>query len=471
MYDAIVIGSGPNGLAAAIRLAQEGKSVKVYEASSTIGGGMRTLELTQKGIRHDICSAIHPMAVASPYLSTLPLEEYGLEWIYPEIPLGHPYKAAESVYLYRSIEKTARQFSPRSAKAYADLMTPLADHRQSLLAHILTYPKIPTNPIRLARFGYYAIRSAEGLAGKLWDDPKAKALFAGMAAHSFLPLQQPASSAIGMVLALLGHAVGWPVAKGGSQHIAAAMAGYLESLGGAIETGKEINSLNEVEEARYYLLDVTPKQLIEITGDDQSERYLNRLRKFRYGPGVFKLDAVLNGPVPWSDPALNRTATVHLGGTMEEISRSEHEMFHGREAREPYVLLAQQSLVDPQRTPDERHTLWAYCHVPGGSEADMSERILGQIERYAPGTRQRILGMRTHNTKHMEAYNPNYIGGDINGGLQSWNQVFTRPVAKVTPYATSHPRIYLCSSSTPPGGGVHGMCGFNAAEALLRKMR
>lgn len=471
MYDTVVVGSGPNGLAAAIRLAQEGKSVKVYESFSTIGGGTRTLELTQKGVKHDICSTIHPMGIASPFLSTLPLQDYGLEWIHPEIPLGHPYSNETSIYLYRSVEKTASQFSPKDGKAYKRLMTPLVDQWKTLLKHILTYPKIPRRPFLLAQFGYHAIRSAEGLSNKLWNDPKVKALFSGLAAHSVLPLHHPTTSAIGMVLALLGHAVGWPVAKGGSQNISAAMATHLKSLGGVIETDREIETLDDVEESRYYLLDVTPKQLVSITGNHQSARYRARLNKFNYGPGVFKLDAVLDGRIPWRDSKLNQTATVHLGGTMEEISKSESEMFSGKEPEYPYVLLAQQSLIDPDRTPENRETLWAYCHVPANSEVDMTHRILSQIERYAPGVRDRIVDIHTHNTKGMEAYNQNYIGGDINGGLQSWSQLFTRPVAKLNPYATSHPQIYLCSSSTPPGGGVHGMCGFNAAEAVLRKMR
>lgn len=465
--DAIVVGSGPNGLAAAIRLAEAGLSVKIYEASATIGGGMRTKELMRPGFHHDICSAIHPMAASSPYLKHLPLDEFGLEWITPEFPVAHPMDDETAVVMHHNITQTMEELGV-DGPSYRSLMEPIADNWDTLTADFLGPLRIPKHPINLALFGLKALQPASFFQ-KRFKGKRAKALFAGLAAHSILPLDAISTSAIGLVLGAAGHTVGWPLPKGGSQSIANAMAGYLKSLGGEIETNAEISSLNQLPSRRATLLDITPRQFIQIAGDRLPGSYVNRLNKYRYGSGVFKVDYILNEQVPWSDPRCKRAGTIHLGGTFDEIAAGEAMMDSGKHAEKPYVLIAQQSNFDETRTPDDLHTLWAYCHVPNGSTRDMTSEIENQIERFAPGFKDTIEIRHTMNTDQFHEYNANYFGGDINGGRQDIWQLFTRPIHLVKPYATPAEGVYLCSSSTPPGGGVHGMCGYHAATLALRK--
>lgn len=461
------MGTGPNGLAAAIRLAQEGLSVKMFEASPTVGGGMRTGELMQPGFHHDICSAIHPLAASSPYLKNLPLDDYGLEWITPDFPVAHPMDDGTAVVMHHSMDETMDELGT-DGSSYRSAMEPIADNWETLTADFLGPLRFPKHPFNLARFGLKALQPAS-LFQKRFKKERAKALFAGLAAHSILPLDAVATSAIGLVLGAAGHAVGWPLPKGGSQSIADAMAGYFKSLGGEIETGTEITSLKELPPYRALLLDITPRQLIDIAGDQLPGSYVNRLKKYRYGSGVFKIDYILSEPVPWNDPRCKKAGTIHLGGTFDEIAAGEEVMDSGKHAEKPYVLIAQQSNFDDTRTPDDRHTLWAYCHVPNGSTRDMTDEIENQIERFAPGFKDTIEQRHTMNTDQFHDYNANYFGGDINGGRQDIWQLFTRPLHLINPYATPSEGVYLCSSSTPPGGGVHGMCGYHAASLALKQ--
>ena len=462
-----MVGSGPNGLAAAIRLAEQGLSVKVFEASDTIGGGMRTKELMQPGFRHDVCSAIHPLAASSPYLKHLPLEKHGLEWITPEFPVAHPMDDGTAVVMHHNISQTVEELGV-DGSSYRSAMEPIADNWDTLTSDFLGPLRFPKHPIDLALFGLKALQPAS-LFQRRFKDERAKALFAGLVAHSILPLNAISTSAIGLVLGAAGHAVGWPMPKGGSQSIAEAMAGYFKSLGGEIETGSEITSVEQLPPSRAMLMDITPRQLIQIAGDRLPGSYINRLKKYRYGSGVFKVDYILSEPVPWNDPRCQRAGTIHLGGTFDEIAAGEKMMDSGQHVEKPYVLIAQQSNFDDTRTPDNRHTLWAYCHVPNGSTRDMTTEIENQIERFAPGFIDTIEQRHTMNTDKFHEYNANYFGGDINGGRQDIWQLFTRPVHLIHPYATPAKGLYLCSSSTPPGGGVHGMCGYHAATLALRK--
>jgi phytoene dehydrogenase-like protein len=448
-YDAIVVGSGPNGLAAAITIARAGRSVLVLEAKETVGGGVRSAELTLPGFLHDVCSAIHPLGVASPFFRTVPLAKQGLEWIHPAAPLAHPLDDGSAVIVERSVTATAQGLGPDAA-AYRKLMSPLVADRERLMRDLLGPLRAPRHPLVLARFGLRAIRPAYGLAKGLFQGARARALFAGMAAHSILPLEKPGSAAFGLVLGLLAHAVGWPLARGGSQQIAAGLACYLQSLGGEIVTGHTVASIDDLLPARAVLFDVTPRQLLRIAGQRFSARYRRQLARYRYGPGVFKVDLALDGPIPWKAEVCQRAATVHVGGTLEEIAASERAVWQGAHPEKPFVLLAQHTLFDPTRAPAGKHTVWAYCHVPSGSTWDMTEPIEAQVERFAPG------------------FHPNYVGGDINGGVQDLRQHFARPAPRRVPYATPDKGIYICSSSTPPGGGVHGMCGYFAAQAALR---
>lgn len=467
--DAVIVGSGPNGLAAAIRLAQAGKRVVVYEANATIGGGSRSAELTLPGFIHDTCSAIHPLGIGSPYFKTLPLEQYGLQWIQPSAPLAHVWDDGTAVVLERDIKTTARNLG-RDGAMWSRIFSPLVARWDSL-APMLMGPllRIPRNPFLLGYFGMGAIWSANFFARRAFREEKTRGLFAGLAAHSTLPLQEPLTASFGMVLGLTAHAVGWPLPRGGSQKIADALACHLQALGGEIITNTRVEQLDALPKANAYVFDVTPKQLLQITGDKLQGTYKSQLQQFRYGPGVFKLDYALDSPIPWKAKEALRAATVHIGPTLDEISASERATHAGRVSDTPYVLVVQTSLFDETRAPHGKHTLWAYAHVPNGSTIDMTERIENQIERFAPGFKQRILARSTMNPAQVESRNANYIGGDINGGVQDFFQLFGRPVWRYNPYTTPDKSIYICSSSTPPGGGVHGMCGWHAANAALRR--
>ena len=469
MPDAIVVGAGPNGLAAAVELARAGMSVHVLEAADTVGGGARSAELTLPGFVHDVCSAIHPLGVASPLFRTLPLAEHGLEWIQPPSPLAHPFDDGTAAVLERSPDAAVRGLSEDELR-WSRLFAPLARDAEPLLEDVLAPLHVPAHPLRLARFGAPAALPATALARLALRGEKARGLFAGLAAHSMLPLGRPPTAAFGLTLGLLAHSVGWPFPRGGSQELSGALASYLRTLGGEIETGRRVESLVELGETRPVLLDVTPRGLLALAGDRLPTRYRRGLERYRYGPGVFKLDWALDGPIPWQAEECGRAATVHLGATLEEITASEAAAFRGEIAERPYVLLAQQSLFDPTRAPEGRHTAWAYCHVPNGSTVDMTERIEAQVERFAPGFRERILARSALGPAEIERYNENYVGGDINGGAATLTQLFTRPVARISPYTTPLPGVFLCSSSTPPGGGVHGMCGYHAARAALRQL-
>lgn len=466
-YDAVVVGAGPNGLAAAITLARAGCAVLVIEGHETIGGGTRTAELTLPGFRHDVCSAIHPLGVGSPFFREMPLAEYGLAWIHPDVPLAHPLDDGTAAVLHRDLSDTATGLGQDGA-AYERLMTPFVRDWQKLVAAFLGPLRLPPHPIALARFGVKAIRSAVGLAESTFGGQHARGLFAGLAAHAIQPLENLSTAAFGLMLGMLGHSVGWPLPRGGSQQIAAAMARYLESLGGEIVTGEYVDSLDQLPPARAVLLDVAPRQLLELAGDRLPALYRRQLEHYRYGMGVCKLDLALDGPIPWTAEACRRAGTVHVGGTLEEIAAAERSTAAGAHPQRPFVLVAQQSLFDETRAPDGKHTVWAYCHVPNGSNVDVTERIERQIERFAPGFRERILARHTRTATALAQYNPNYVGGDINAGVQNLGQLFTRPAIRVNPYTTPLDGVYLCSSATPPGGGVHGMCGYHAAKAALR---
>jgi len=468
-YDAIVVGSGPNGLAAAIMLQQHGLRVLVVEGKDTIGGGMRSAQLTLPGFMHDVCSAIHPLAALSPYLSTLPLQQYGLQFIYPPIAAAHPFDDGSCAALSQSIAATAQSLG-NDAQAYTNLVQPFVDAWPNIVNDILAPLHIPKHPLQMARFGLKALQPATSLAHR-FSSQQAKGLLAGMAAHAIQPLTNAATSAIALVLLASAHVKGWPVAKGGSQAIANAMAAYFTQLGGTIQTGFYITSLQQLPSARAVLFDVTPKQLLQIAGHKFSSLYKWQLQRYRYGMGVFKVDWALDAPIPFTAEACRQAGTVHIGNTMGEIAEGEKLSSKGVHAERPFVLLAQQSLFDDTRVPQGKHTAWAYCHVPAGSTKDMTAIIEQQMERFAPGFKHRILAHHSFNSAELEEYNPNYIGGDINGGIIDVGQLFTRPALRWSPYKTSAKGLYICSSSTPPGGGVHGMCGYHAARKVLRDLR
>jgi phytoene dehydrogenase-like protein len=466
--DAVVVGTGPNGLAAGIELARAGRSVLVCERSEHVGGGTATAELTLPGYRHDVCSAIHPLAVGSPFLRTLPLAAHGLEMIEPQVQAAHPLDGGRAAVLHRSLEVTAAGLGGRDGEAYAALVGPFATAWDDLAEIVLGAPRPPRHPLLAARFARSGMRGAAGLATATFRGDAARGLFAGMGAHSMRPLDRPPTAAFALVLLALGHAAGWPVARGGSQAVAEAMAAYLRSLGGEIRTGHDVRSMADLPRSRAVLFDVTPRQLVAICGGQLPRRYRAALGRYRYGPGVFKLDYALSGPVPWLAEECRRAGTVHLGGALEEIAAAEATVVRGGHPERPYVLVAQQSLVDPGRAPPGCHTLWAYCHVPNGSTVDMTEVIEAQIERFAPGFGDVVLARSVRGPAALEAENPHNVGGDINGGAADLRQVLARPVLRLSPYTTPNPRLFLCSSSTPPGGGVHGMCGHHAARAALR---
>lgn len=467
VYDAVIVGSGPNGLAAAVELARNGRSVCVLEAEDGVGGGTRSAELTLPGFIHDIGSAIHPLGYASPFFKSLPLEDHGLEWVHPPAPLAHPFDGGEAAVQERSVNVTAEALGP-DAGAYRRLMGNISEDAPRIAASLAGEPRVPRHPISLAATGLRALGPARALAENHFRGEKARGLFAGNAAHSFLPLERSPSALFGFALGTLGHGFGWPFPKGGSQKIADALASYLRSLGGEIHTGVRVTSVDEVPETRAVVFDVTPRQLLSIAGRHFTDRYRRSLGRYRYGPGVFKVDFALDGPIPWTAEECSRAGTVHLGGTLAEISAGEAAVWRGEHPERPFVLLAQQSLFDDTRAPEGKHTVWAYCHVPNGSAFDMTARIEGQIERFAPGFRDRILAKNAEGTAEAEGRNANLVGGDINGGVMDLRQLLTRPAARANPYSTSAPGLYLCSSSTPPGGGVHGLCGFMAARSALR---
>jgi phytoene dehydrogenase-like protein len=468
-HEAIIVGAGPNGLAAAVVLAQAGHSVLVIEANDTIGGGARSAQLTLPGYVHDTCSAIHPMAVGTHFLPTLPLSDHGLDWIHPGAPLAHPLDDGTAVTLERSVKETASGLGP-DRMAYEKLMRPLVSDWKYLSQDLMGPLGIPRHPLRAARFGLRALRPATALARAWFTGERAKALFAGVAAHSILPLENRPSAAVGLVLSIVGHAAGWPFPRGGAQKIADALASYFQSLGGRILTGTPVRSLGQLPPSRVVLFDITPRQLLEIAGDRLGGAYKRQLRRYRYGPGAFKLDIALDGPIPWTSPECLRAGTVHVGGTLEEIAAAEAAVWKGDHAEHPFVLLAQQSLFDPSRAPQGKHTVWAYCHVPNGSPRDMAEPIIRQIERFAPGFRDRILRVNKLFPRDFQKLNGNYIGGDVNGGVQDLWQLFARPALRLVPYTTPARDLFLCSCSTPPGGGVHGLCGYFAAQAAMNRV-
>lgn len=464
-YDAVVVGSGPNGLSAAVTLAREGRSVLVLEANETIGGCARSAALTLPGFVHDLGSAVHPLAAGSPFFRTLPLEDYGLAWVQPPAPLAHPFDDGTAALLERSIAATCETLGPDGA-AYDKLMSPLARDWHKLEEELLRPLRLPHHPIALARFGLRAFRSARGLAESAFKGERARGLFAGLAAHSTLPLDFTATAAFGLVLAVTGHQIGWPIPRGGAQKITDALAAHLRSLGGEIVTGVRVESVDELPKARAILCDVTPRQLLRMAGARLPASYRRRLERYRYGLAAFKMDWALDGPVPWQAGECMRAATVHLGGTLEEIAASEETAWRGGHADRPFVLLSQPSLFDETRAPAGKHTVWAYCHVPNGSAFDMTERIEAQIERFAPGFRARVIARNVMSPAELERKNANLVGGDINGGAQDIRQLFTRPTVRL--YSTPAEGLYICSSSTPPGGGVHGLCGHFAARRALR---
>ncbi len=469
MDDAVVVGSGPNGLSAAIELARAGASVLVLEARDEIGGGVRTAELTLPGFAHDVCSGCHPMALLSPWFRAQPLERHGLQWFRPPASVAHPLDDEPAVLLRRSLATTARDLG-EDAGAYEELFAPFLREPHALLADLLSPLGIPRHPLCLARFGLPGLRSAAGAFRSRFKGHRAQALLAGCAAHSILPLERPLTAAVGMIFALTGHVDDWPVAAGGSQAIGRALASYLQELGGRIQTGTRVRSLADLPPARVVLFDTSPAQLADICEPILPASYVRRLRRYRYGPGAFKIDWALAGPIPWRDPRCLEASTVHLGGTLDEIARAEAAVWRGEHPDRPFVLVVQQSQFDASRAPAGKHTGYAYCHVPAGSTNDLTAVIERQVERFAPGFRDVILARHTMTTSDFEKYNPNYIGGAITGGVADLFQFFARPVARIDPYTTPNRRLFICSASTPPGGGVHGMCGYFAARSALRRL-
>ena len=465
--DAVVVGSGPNGLVAAVTLAMAGRSVVVLEAEPTIGGGTRSAELTLPGFVHDICSAIHPLGAGSPVMASLPLADHGLRWLHPSVALAHPLGDGRAGLVCRDATQTANDLGD-DGRVWLRHIASLSERWDALLPMLLRpLPQVPRHPLTLARFGFPALAPATRLGDHWFKSDEARALFAGSAAHAFLPLSRPMTAGFGLLLLASAHAVGWPVAAGGSQSIADSLVSLLGQHGGTVATQRRVSSFADIPDARAVLFDLSPAQVARIAGDRLPPRYRRRLESFRHGPAAFKIDYALDGPVPWRNEGCRRAGTVHVGGTAEEIASAEAEVASGRHPDRPFVLVAQQSIVDPSRAPDGKHTLWAYCHVPNGSTVDMTDAIERQIERFAPGFRDLVLGRHVAGPAWFEAHDHAYVGGDISGGAHDGLQLLFRPLLG-RPYRTPNPTIFLCSASTPPGGGVHGMCGFHAAQVALR---
>ena len=470
MTEGVVVGAGPNGLAAAVTLALRGVRVTVYEAADTIGGGTRTTERLAPGLLHDDCSAVHPMGVASPFFRSLDLAAHGLEWCHPEIDLAHPLDDAVAAVFVRSLEQTAGRLGP-DGRAWAKLFGPIADRFDDIAAEVLRpIAHLPRHPIALAGFGIGALAPAT-LTARRWRTDQARALFAGVAAHAYYPLTRPTTAAAGLLMLGAGHRYGWPVAKGGSRAVTDALASLLRAHGGRIETGRRVRSLGELPRADVTLLDLSPTGVADLAGDLLPGRVARAYRRFRYGPAAFKLDLAVEGGVPWRDPACRRAGTVHVGGTLEEITAAERDVHRGRMPERPFILVAQQYLADPSRSAGDVHPVWAYAHVPHGYPGDATEAILRQLERFAPGVRDRIVGAFARSATEMPRYNPNYVGGDIASGANDPVQMLSRPRIALDPYSTGIPGVYICSASTPPGGGVHGMGGHNAALSALRRLQ
>lgn len=462
---ALVIGSGPNGLSAAIVLAQAGYAVEVREQADTIGGGARTAELTLPGFKHDVCAAVMPLGAGSPFFQSLGLEKYGLEWIHPGVPLAHPLDDGGAVLLHRSLQETAAGLG-EDERAYLRLMKPFVDRWEELREDLLAPIRLPRHSTLLARFGKDAMRSAGTLATSRFRNERTRALLAGIAAHSMTPLDKAATAGFALVLAIAAHTVGWPVAKGGTQQVTNVLAAHLRSLGGNIQTSAPVETIAEGDGYDLVMCDVTPRQFVRLAGERLRPLFREGLMNYRYGSAAYKMDWALAGPVEWITDECRRAGTLHLSGMMEETARAERDAWMGRHSRRPFVIFAQQSVFDPSRAPAGKHTAWGYCHVPHGSNVVMQEAIEDQVERFAPGFRKLILARSVKGPRELEAMNPNLVGGDIQGGAVTLSQLFFRPSPRL--YGTTLKNVFLCSSSTPPGGGVHGMCGYWAAKTALK---
>ncbi len=467
-YDAIVLGSGPNGLTAAAALARRGVKVLVIEARDEIGGGTRTAELTLPGFLHDVCSAVHTTGCLSPAFEALELEDNGLDWLYPSASVAHPLDDGDAAVLWGSVEDTAYDLEADAGR-YRRLLRPIVDGGEPLFSDILSPLSFPRQPLRMARLGWHGLWSAAHLVRR-FSEPKTKALIAGCAGHSILPLSSLLTAGLSLVFLAAGHLRPWPVARGGSKSIATALERVCRAAGVDFELGHEVRSLSELPASKAVLFDTSPKQLVEVAGEELPQSYVERLRRFRMGPGVFKVDWALDGPIPWRAERCLEAATVHVGGTFEEIADSERRMFRGEVVERPYLILTQQSVVDDTRAPAGKHTAYAYCHVPSNCDVDRTQAIEAQVERFAPGFRERILARHSTSPRQLEAYNPAYVGGAITGGVNDFRQFIARPALRLNPYTTPNRRLFVCSQSTPPGGGVHGMCGWHAARTVLHKV-
>jgi phytoene dehydrogenase-like protein len=471
VIDAVVVGGGPNGLAAAVAIAREGFRVHLVEAAEEVGGGARTEELTLPGLRHDVCSGIHPFAAASPFLRSLGLEAEGLRWRWGEVELAHPLDGGRAAALYREVGRTAAELGGADGRAWRRLFAPLAEGFDALAADLMRpLLHVPRHPLAVVRFGMRALLPASALARR-WRGEEARALFAGCAAHAFRPLDRPGTAAIGMMLVAAGHAVGWPVPEGGSQAITDALAARLRALGGTIATGQRVGSLDELPPARVVLLDLAPRDVVRLADRRLPARVARALARYRHGPAAFKVDLAVREGIPWAAEACRRAVTVHVGGSFEEIAAAEAEVARGRMPARPFVLVGQQFLADPSRSRDGVHPVWAYAHVPAGYPGDATEAVLAQIERFAPGFRDRVVALRSSGPADLEARNPNYVGGDIATGANTLVQLVFRPRLALDPYGTGTGRVFICSAATPPGAGVHGMCGAGAALSALRALR